>query len=245
MSTAAFFGRAAPPQPPLPALSRPLPSLGVTWMSCTQEAQGGGPALSVAGQESGLDGKDGQKERCGARDWGRGKGEQHTTAIEEVPRLTILRTVSKIWNLDAENEVDLAHLGRVAVGTGDKLTCVQRERRDAHVDLEMTFWDGGWGGQKEAWRHAECVPKQHPARLWRSKQQNQELELSVVAKRRGVVREMRTSRRAWRATCLHAFRGPRRQERAHEREVPCETPFFTQPKALTWLLFRRYFSHIS
>ena len=65
----------------------------------------------MAGQESGLDGKDGQKERCGARDWGRGKGEQHTTAIEEVPRLTILRTVSKIWNLDAENEVDLAHPG--------------------------------------------------------------------------------------------------------------------------------------
>jgi hypothetical protein len=89
------------------------------------------------------------------------------------------------------------------------------------------------------------VPKQQHATWVRSKQQNKKLERSGTNKHRGVVREMRTSRRAWRATCLHAFRGPRRQERAHEREVPCETPFFTQPKALTWLLFRRYFSHIS
>ena len=118
------------------------------------------------------------------------------------------------------------HLGRVAIATGDKLTCVQRERRDAHVDLEMTFWDGGWGGQKEAWPHAKSVPKQQHAMWVRSKQQNKKLERSGTNKHRGVVREMRTSRRAWRATCLHAFRGPRRQERAHERDVPCEMPFF-------------------
>ena len=84
---------------------------------CTARERHRGEALhcQLLGRNQGSRWQTSCYQRCGARDWGRGKGQQHAYPVGEVPKLTVSRRMSKKIRHEREDQLVDGHSSDTAI----------------------------------------------------------------------------------------------------------------------------------
>ena len=84
---------------------------------CTAHERHRGEALhcQLLGRNQGSRWQTSCYQRCGARDWGRGKGQQHAYPVGEVPKLTVSRRMSKKIRHEREDQLVDGHSSDTAI----------------------------------------------------------------------------------------------------------------------------------